>query len=249
MSYLYNTFLYHPMYNAMVYLIGALPTHDVGLSVIILTLAVKIILFPLSKKSVITQIKMKQLDPELKAIQEKYKDNKQEMSQQLMIFYKKNNLNPFSGLFLVLLQLPIIIALYRVFYSGDIHVINTTILYAGVVVPATINTIFLGIFDLAIKHSLFLAILVGVSQFIQTSLVLPPQPKDQTFDSKDFGKNMARSMNTQMKYALPVFVAAIAYSLASLVSIYWITSNLFAIAQELYFRRTIKKPQHTTISL
>lgn len=173
MSYIYNTFLYHPMYNAMVYLIGVLPGHDVGLAVIILTLVVKVVLFPLSKKSVVTQIKMKQLDPELKALQEKYKDNKQEMSQQLLNFYKKNNLNPFSGLFLLLLQLPIIIALYKVFYSGDIHVINTAILYSGVAVPAAINTMFLGVLDLAVKHSIFFAVLVGVSQFIQTKLVLP----------------------------------------------------------------------------
>jgi YidC/Oxa1 family membrane protein insertase len=248
MSYLYNTFLYHPLYNAMVYLIGVLPGHDVGLSIIILTLLVKVILFPLSKKSVITQIKMKQLDPELKAIQEKYKDNKQEMSQQLLTFYKKNNLNPFSGLFLILLQLPIIIALYRVFYSNDIHIINSSILYAGVAVPAVINTIFLGLIDLAVKHSVFLAILVGISQFIQTRLVLPPHDKTKEINPKDFGQNMARSMNTQMKYVLPVFVGFIAYSLPSLVSIYWITSNLFAIGQELYFRKTIKKPTQVVIS-
>ncbi len=248
MSYIYNTFLYHPMYNAMVYLIEVLPGHDVGLAVIILTLVVKVVLFPLSKKSVVTQIKMKQLDPELKLLQEKYKNNRQEMSQHLLAFYKKNNLNPFSGLFLLLLQLPIIIALYKVFYSGDIQVINTSILYAGVAVPAVINTIFLGLIDLAIKHSLFLAILVGVSQFIQTRLVLPPHDKTKEVNPKDFSQNMARSMNTQMKYVLPVFVAFIAYSLPSLVSIYWITSNLFAIGQELYFRKTIKRPTQVFIS-
>ncbi len=232
----------------MVYLIGVLPGHDVGFAVIILTLVVKVVLFPLSKKSVVTQIKMKQLDPELKALQEKYKSNRQEMSQHLLTFYKKNGLNPFSGLFLLLLQLPIIIALYNVFYSGDIHAINTSILYSGVAVPAIINTMFLGLLDLASKHSIFLALLVGISQFIQTRLVLPPHDKNQKIDPKDFGQNMARSMNTQMKYVLPVFVAFIAYTLPSLISIYWITSNLFAIGQELYFRKTIKKPSQVFIS-
>lgn len=232
----------------MVYLIGVLPGNDVGLAVIILTLVVKVVLFPLSKKSVVTQIKMKQLDPELKALQEKYKSNKQEMSQHLLAFYRKNGLNPFSGLFLLLLQLPIIIALYKVFYSGDIHVVNTAILYAGVAVPAVINTLFLGLVDLALKYSVFMALLVGISQYVQTRLILPPHDKNKVIDPKDFGQNMARSMNTQMKYVLPVFVAVIAYSLPSLVSIYWITSNLFAIAQELYFRRTIKKPTEVFIS-
>ncbi|MEI8061838.1 MAG: YidC/Oxa1 family membrane protein insertase [bacterium] len=237
----YNNFLYHPLYNGLVYLIGVVPYHDVGIAVVVLTLVVKFILFPLSKKSVVTQIKMKQLDPELKALQAKYKDNRQELSQQLLTFYKKNQLNPFSGLFLILLQLPIIFALYKVFYSGDIHIINTTILYSFVGIPAAINTIFLGIFDLAIKHSLFLSIFVGITQFIQAQLVVPPHDKTKPIDPKDMGQNLARSMNTQMKYVLPVFVAFISYSLASLVSVYWITSNIFAIGQELYFRKTIKK--------
>lgn len=236
------------MYNALVYLIGILPGHDVGLAIIILTLVVKVVLFPLSKKSVVTQIKMKQLDPELKALQEKYKDNRQEMSQQMLNFYKKNNLNPFSGLFLLLLQLPIIIALYKVFYSNDIHVINSAILYSSVAVPTVINTVFLGLIDLSVKHSIFLALLVGISQFVQTKLVLPPHDKNAKIDPKDFGQNMARSMNTQMKYVLPVFVAFIAYTLPSLISIYWITSNLFAIGQELYFRRTIKRPTSVATS-
>lgn len=247
MSYIYNTFLYEPMYNAMVYLMGVLPGNDVGLAVIILTLIVKVILFPLSKKSVITQIKMKQLDPELKALQEKYKNNKQEMSQHLLAFYRKNGLNPFSGLFLLLIQLPIIIALYNVFYSGDINIINTSILYTGVVIPASINTIFLGLVDLTVRNSIALALLVGISQFIQTRLVLPPHDKNAKIDINDFSQNMVRSMNTQMKYVLPVIVAIIAYTLPSLVSIYWITSNLFAIGQELYFRKTIKKPEKVLI--
>lgn len=238
-SYLYNTYLYYPLYNALIYIIGAIPNHDIGIAVVILTLVVKLILFPLSKKSVITQIKMKQLDPELKALQKQYKGNRQELSQQLMIFYKKNGLNPFSGLFLIILQIPVILALYQVFYSKDLHE-GASFLYSFVTFPASINSLFLGIFDLTIAHSITLALLVGISQFIQALLVIPPHNKD-THDATDMGQNIAKSMNTQMKYVMPVFVAIIAYSLPSVVSIYWITSNLFAIAQELYFRKTVRR--------
>lgn len=248
-SYLYNNFLYYPLYNSLIYIVGVLPTHDIGFAVVILTIIVKLILLPLSKKSVVTQIKMKELDPELKALQVKYKDDKKALSENLLAFYKKNELNPFSGLFLILLQLPVIFALYRVFYSGDIYKEGVTFLYTFVSHPGTINNMFLGIFDLHNTHSLFLAILVGATQFFQAKLVIPPsKPKSKTDAPNDFGQNMAQSMNTQMKYVLPVVVGVIAYSIPSLISIYWITSNLFAIGQELYFRKTVKKPKQVTIS-
>jgi YidC/Oxa1 family membrane protein insertase len=240
-SYLYNTLLYNPLYNGLVYLINRIPNHDAGIAIVILTIVVKLILFPLSKKSVITQLKMKQLEPEMKELQEKYKDNKQELSQHLMNFYKKNNLNPFSGIFLVLLQIPVIIALYRVFYSGGIKVIKPELLYSFVASPVIINTVFLGLVNLNSNNNIILSIFVGVTQFIQAKLVIPPHTPTKQGEKSDFGQDFAKSMNTQMKYVLPVFVAFISFSLPSVLSIYWITSNLFAIAQELYFRKTIKK--------
>jgi YidC/Oxa1 family membrane protein insertase len=87
-------------------------------------------------------------------------------------------------------------------------------------------------------------VLVGISQFIQAKLIIPPHdPK--THDSTDMGQNIAKSMNTQMKYVMPIFVGFISFSLPSIVSIYWITSNIFAIFQELYFRKTVKKESVT----
>ena len=238
-TYLYNTYFYYPLYNALIYIVGLIPTHDIGIAVVILTIVVKLILFPLSKKSVITQIKMKQLDPELKALQAKYKNDKPELSKQLMAFYKNNELNPFSGMFLIILQIPVILALAKVFYSKDLHA-GVTFLYGFITFPAYISNMFLGLFDLSVNHSLTLAVLVGISQFIQAKLVIPPH-NPKTHDATDMGQNIAKSMNTQMKYVMPIFVGFISFSLPSIVSIYWITSNIFAIFQELYFRKTVKK--------
>jgi len=241
MSYIYNTFIYHPLYNALIWIVAHIPGHDAGLAVILLTCLVKFILLPLSKKSVVTQLKMKQLQPELTKIQEKYKDNRAELSQRLMAFYKENKLNPFSGLFLIILQIPIIIALYRVFNNGGFQSLNAALLYSWNTIPEHINTLFLGLIDLT-HRNIVLSVLVGISQFIQARLAIPPAAPAPTDGSKpSLGSDFARSMSMQVKYVLPIFVFFISLSFSSVLSIYWITSNLFAIGQELYFRKTIKK--------
>jgi len=99
MSFLWTTLFYNPLYNALVFLTSIIPWHDVGFAVIILTVVVKIILFPLSKKSITGQIKLKKLEPELKKIKETFKD-KGEQAKRTMALYKENKINPFSGLYL-----------------------------------------------------------------------------------------------------------------------------------------------------
>ena len=117
MSYLFNLFFYEPLYNGLIFLIGVLPRADIGIVVVLFTCIVKLILFPLSKKSVLTQIRMKEIQPELDAIKEKHKENKQEQALKVMALYKERKINPFSGILLIFIQIPIIFALYFVFFK------------------------------------------------------------------------------------------------------------------------------------
>jgi len=237
MKTIFHTIFYQPMYNALVFLVDILPGGSVGLAVIILTLLVKFILFPLSQKSVMTQVKMRKIEPELKKIKELHKNNQQEMTKKTMELYKQEGVNPFSGCFLLLLQLPVIFALYYVFMAG--LKFDSSILYSFVSLPVALNSVFLGI-DLA-KKSLILAILAGISQYYQIRLSLPALPQKTSKEPLSFQEEFAKNMNVQMKYIFPVLVIFISYSISSAIALYWIISNLFAIGQELYVRRKTKE--------
>lgn len=237
---LYHTLIYVPLYNGLILLINFLPWADAGVVVVLFTIIVKLILFPLSYRSVKTQVNMKQVEGELNAIKEKYKDDKQEQAKQVMELYKAKGINPFAGVFLVLIQLPIIIALYSIFLRSGLPHINTSILFHFVKVPLPLNMRFLGLIDIS-KKSILLSIIAAVSQFFQITFAMP-KPKPRT-DGKpaSFGDDLARSMHFQMRFMMPVVVFFISYGLSAVVALYWSISNLFAIGQELYIRRTIKR--------
>lgn len=235
MKFLFNTFIYEPLYNGLVFLMDILPFIDAGIAIIIFTVIIKIILFPLSKKAVVTQLKMKKLEPELNKIKEKKKDP-QEQALAVMQFYKENGINPFSSLFLILIQIPIIFALYFIFYKGGLPEINSDILYSFVPSPE-VNMNFLGLMDIA-KKSLLLAVLVGLTQFFQIRLSMPPSPAKLS-PGASFKDSFMKSFQFQMRYIMPVFIAIVAYNISGAICLYWITSNVFAIGQELYIRKTL----------
>lgn len=229
---IWNTVLYQPLLNALAFLVSIIPGGDVGLAVIILTLLVKIILFPLSQKSIESQSEMSILAPELKKIKENGA-SKEEQAKQTFALYKKHNTNPFSGCLLVLIQIPIIFALYYVFYKG----INfqSGLLYSFIHTPGQINMIFLGILDIS-KKSLILAILAGVSQYLQAHY-MPKPALSSNLNNSSFSESFAKNMQMQMKYIFPFVVAFIAYSISGAVALYWITSNLFMVGQQIYVRK------------
>jgi YidC/Oxa1 family membrane protein insertase len=117
MSYLWNTFLYGPLLNALAFLVYIIPGGDVGIAVILLTIFVKTVLFPLSQRSIEIQIKMNLLAPELKRIKDSGA-SKEEQAKQTFELYKQHKANPFSGCLLIIIQIPIIFALYYVFLKG-----------------------------------------------------------------------------------------------------------------------------------
>lgn len=238
---IFNTVLYKPLYNIFIGFIGTFPWIDAGIVVILFTLLVKLILFPLSQKSVRSQIEIKKIQPDIDEIKLKYKDNKQEQALKTMALYKEKGVNPFSGIFLALIQLPILIALYMVFYKEGLTNINTGLLYSFIHAPDQINKVFLGLFDITQKNTI-LAVIVAVGQYLQIKFTMPAVKKKEG-DKKDvsFQGELAKSMSLQMKYVMPVFMFFIARSFASLISLYLITSSIFAVGQELYMRKKIAK--------
>lgn len=235
---LFHTFIFTPLYNALIGLISVIPAGDVGVAVIILTILVKCILFPLSMKAVKTQMIMRELEGPLKEIKEKYKGNKQEEALHTMALYKEKGINPLSSIAVLFLQLPVIFGLYWVFSKGGLPQINTDLLYSFIAAPQQVSMEFLGLIHMGAK-SILLALLAGGSQFFQARFSLPKlPPRGETATLKD---DLARSMHIQMRYVLPVTVTIVAYYVSAAVALYWFTSNMVAIGQELYFRRVRAK--------
>ncbi len=233
LSSIWNTILYQPLLNALAFLVSIIPGGDVGLAVIILTILVKVVLFPLSQKSIESQAEMNILAPELNKIKTSGA-SKEEQARLTFELYKKHNTNPFSGCFLVLIQIPIIFALYYVFFKG----INfqSGLLYSFIHAPEHANMIFLGILDIS-KKSLVLAILAGVSQYLQAYFMPKPASSASSGSAVSFSESFTKSMQMQMKYVFPFVVAFIAYSISGAVALYWITSNLFMVAQQIYVKK------------
>lgn len=242
---LYHNAIYEPLYNGLIFLIDILPWVSAGAAIILFTIIVKLILFPLSRASLKTQIKMKELEPEMNKIKEKNKDNTQAQSLALIQLYKEHNLNPFIGILLILIQIPIIIALYRIFLIGGLPDIHTEYLYSFINAPTNVDMNFFGT-NIAEKSAVF-AFLAALSQYFQVKFSIPAMQMPDG-DKPSFKNDLARAMNIQMKYVLPVIVFFIAYSVNAAIAIYWITSNLFAIGQELFVRRKLMKESEVRLS-
>lgn len=235
-SFIFNIF-YYPLYNAIIFLSALSPNNDFGLAIVVLTILVKFLILPLSHISIQTQRKLKEIEPETKAIKEKYKDKQDEQARKIMELYKEHGVNPFASILLLFIQLPMFIALYYIFNrSIDLA---SPVIFSFTLLPATINTMFLGLIDLSVNN-VYLAVIVGLTQYIQTSLSLPELPKEQV-KNPTFADDFAKSMNWQVKYFLPLFIIFVAAKLNAAVSIFWITSNIFSIIHELIVKRKAER--------
>lgn len=233
---MFNTLFYAPLYNILVWFIDILPTHDAGIALVMLTFIVSLLLYSISKKSIKTQMALKEIEPDIKKIKDQVSD-KAEQARQIMALYSKNKVNPFSMILLVIIQFPVLIALYYMFFYG-LPVIHSELLYSFVKNPDQVNMVFLGVADIS-KKNFVIAIIAGVTQFIQGYLIsartkLPVVDKNK---KKTMQEEFAYSMQTQMKYVLPFVIGFIAMGLPSALPLYWSVRNIFTSAQELIIKR------------
>lgn len=238
MAELFHILVKQPLYNGLIGILDVSSYIDMGIAVIFLTILVKLLLFPLSLKASRTQRLMKELEQPMKEIREKYKDDREQQGRKLLELYREKKLNPFSGIATLFLQLPIIFGLYYLFLKGGLPEVDASLLYSFIPIPEHVDMFFLGVVDMAGK-SAPLAFLAGVTQYFQAHYALPaPAPRKE---NATFQEDFARSLHMQMKYVLPFVVGGVAYVASAAVALYWITSNIFAIGQELYVKRVAEK--------
>ncbi len=248
MIWLFQTIFYRPLFNILILLLP-LTRGDFGLAIVLFTILIRVLLFPLAQKSIRTQREMQAVQPEINRINEEFKDNKQEQAKRLMELYKERQINPFSGILLTFIQLPIIYYLYKTIRTVNGMTIATlatsTLLYSFVHAPAALSIHFLGIIDITAKSIVF-AILAGIVQYFQAYFATAAMKQAATPGKKGFGADMNQALSLQMKYVFPVMIAFIAYA-SGAIALYLITSGLFTIGQELLVRRSRAKTNKVVV--
>lgn len=232
----FKTIIYIPLYNLLVLILN-IDWVDAGLAAVILTIIIKIILHPFSKKATITQAIMKEKSAELSAIKEKYQ-NKQEQALKTMEFYKKNRINPFSSFLTVLIQIPVIFSLYYIFYKSGLPNIDLNLLYSFIKAPESVSMIFLGFIDVSQK-SVVLAFLAAITSFWQMHLASVGD-KPVTSKSVTNKEDLSQMMVKQMKYTMPVIVFLVSWKISAIVALYWFVSNVVGIIQDVLTRKKLK---------
>jgi YidC/Oxa1 family membrane protein insertase len=241
---IFDTLVYFPIYNALVFFVDIIPNHDIGIAVIIVTILVRIVLWPLARRMVKTQMGIKKITPQIEELKKQYKDKPEEQAKAVFALYKENDIHPFSGFLMLLVQIPILLGLYWVFALGGFPEVNPEYLYSFVALPDAVNMEFLGLIDMA-KPSILLAVIAMLAQFAYTRLSMGPRGAATPLGSVEssFSKDMAKSFELQARYVLPVIVGVIGAYLASAAPLYWATSSIFMIGQEYWAgRRFNPKP-------
>jgi len=203
-----------------------------GLALWVLTVLIRALFSPLSLKTIKSQQSMKVLAPKIEEIKAKFKDDKAAQSAAIMKLYKENNVNPLAGCLPLLIQLPILIALYQVFIKG-ITPESLTLLYSFISSPEVVHHNFLGLFDVTTRSRL-LTLVAGGFQFIQSKQSTALQADGS--NSPAGGKEMA-ALSKQMLYFFPIMIIIIGWNLPAGLILYWIATTLFSVVEQGYIKR------------
>jgi len=238
MTQFFTTILYQPLLNLLIFLYNIVPGHDLGAAIILLTVLIKLVLYPLSRQSIKSQKALQDLQPKVEALKKQYKDDKEKMAKEMMALYKAEKVNPLSSCLPLLIQLPFLFAVYQVFRTG-LDSSSLGLLYPFIQNPGQLNAISFGFLDLT-KVNLVLAGLTGLAQFWQTKMLMTKKQPAVT-GAKD--ENMMAMMNKQMLYFMPVFTVIIGASLPAGLVLYWLVMTVLTALQQLLMFKKNKKQE------
>jgi len=238
---------YNPLYNALIALVALIPSSDAGIAIILLTIAIRLILLPFTLSAARTQRAMKILEPKIKELKEKHKGDKEKEALETLALYREAHVNPFASILTVFIQIPVLLALYFVFRYEPFSTIDTIRLYAFTPIPHAVSLEFLGLISVASK-SITLAVLAGLSQFLQAHLALSGTMKSSP-NTTGMQGDFQRVMSMQLKYVFPFLIGTISYTTSGAIALYFITTNLVGSLQEWYVRRTLSTQKDAIVEL
>ncbi len=254
MSNLFTAIFVQPILNLLLWLYAYVPGHDIGVAIILLTIVIKVILYPFTVAQIKQQRALQALQPKIDEIRKRLKDKKDEQAKELMDLYAREKVNPASSCLPLLIQLPVFIALYQALSIG-LSSSGFNLLYSFVPNPQTLDPTFLSFLDLT-KPSYVLAIAAALIQFVQTKHILkppgatvasPPPEVAKSEGAKD--ESMAAMMNKQMAYIMPVVTAVIGFSLPGGLTLYWLVMSALTLFQQWWLLKRLPpkmEPQLTS---
>lgn len=230
MQYIWFKIILQPLYNLLMVFYNHLG-HDLGISIIILTIIIRVVFWPLQAKALRSTREQQAIQPEIEKIKEKYKKNPQKQSQEILTLFRTHKVSPLSGCLPILIQFPILIGLYSIFNRG-LKIESFSWLYGFMKIPASFNTYFFHWIDLAQPEKIVFPILAGITQFILawlTNLQMKQfQAKKKDPSRPDFNSMLGK----QMLYIFPVMIVFISMKLPAALALYWIITNIFMIIQQ-----------------
>ncbi len=225
---LFNAVLYNPLFNILVIFYDSIALQDLGLAIIFLTILIRLLLFPIFHESLRQQKIQQALQPHIKKIQEKHKNNREDQTKAILNLYTEHKANPALPIILILLQLPVLIALFLIFKAG-ITAESLNSLYSFVPRPLTINHTFFNLLDLT-KASLLLTVLAAIAQYFQSKLaIVKPKPGETQTDAERIGRSLV--------YVAPLITLAVLWTLPAAIGLYWITTTIFSAAQQVIINK------------
>lgn len=240
MGELFHTILYVPIFNLLVWLYNILPGADIGFAIIALTVLIKLVLWPFMTQSLRSQKAMQELQPKIEELKTKHADDREALAKAMMELYQAEKVNPLASCLPLLVQLPVLIALYQVLLAGfGSETLGE--LYGFIQNPGEINHVFLGAIDLSVA-SFYLAVLAGYFQFMQTRMLItkrPPKPVQGKKGAMD--ESMLASMNKSMLMFMPAITVIIGATLPAGLTLYWVTVNIVSILQQQFVFSKIRE--------
>lgn len=231
-------FIYLPIYNLLAFFVDTIPGGDLGLAVIAVTIAVRLLFLPISLSAAKTQEAMKQIQPELTEIRDKYKKDPQEQARAMMALYKEKNVKPFSSMLLMFIQIPVLFGLFFVTKDTAHYSIDPSLLYPFIPAPETLSVLFLNTFPVA-TSSLALAILAGITQYAYARYSVPV-PAKKTSTEASVQDEFGRAMALQMRFVFPFLITFVALASGAL-ALYLAAGNVFMFAQQMFVKRSLAK--------
>jgi len=229
----FRTILSKPLFNGLILLYEHAAFGDLGIAIILLTIIVRLVLFPLFHKTAKHQRVAQKIQPKVKEIQKKHKDDREMQAKALMELYKEHKMNPLTPFLLLIIQLPILFALYRIFING-VSDSSLSMLYSFVSAPSEVSHTFLGIIELN-AVSIPIAILAAAMQYIQGRLVISRSKKQGQMPAQ------AKGFAKASVFIGPVIALVVLTRFPAAVGLYWLTTTVFSIIQQIIVNRSTDK--------
>lgn len=235
--------LYIPLLNILVLFYVYIPGQDLGLAIIAITLLIRVVLHPSYRSTLKAQRDMQRIQPYIEKLKVDFKDDQKKQSEEMMKLYKEHKVNPLGSCLPLVIQLPIVLALYRVFIAG-LDTKSLVHLYSWFPnAPEQLHTTFLAflgnshlVVDLT-SRNIYLAILAGLAQLAQTIITMRRTPKT----------NKTNTMANQLLFIFPIMTFGLALTLPSALSLYWAATTLIMTLEQLWVFAILDRQERKVI--